>query len=185
MGRKRKQQFIDMEENRYGIFMTESSFALDVEIGRHFLETDVVYLVKIHKINIITSDLDDEDDDPYGQTKPADKKFFPPVQINAMVNIGDQEQKFFTEGGIVRDDTGPIRVGIYLAELEEKKLVIDRGDIVEYNLSGDRPRFYEVENAENVVDTTKKTIAGFKPYWKEITAIPIKEDVVPFLIGDS
>ena len=183
MGRKRKKQFMDLEENRYGIFMTESSFDLDVEIGRHFLETDVVYQVKIHKMNIIESKV--EDDDPYGQVKPSDKKFFAPVLINTMVNIGDQEQKFFAEGGIVRDDTGSIRVGIYLAELEEKKIDINRGDIIEYNLSGERPRFYEVENAQNVVDTTKKTIAGFKPYWKEITAVPVKADVIPFLVGDQ
>lgn len=184
MGRKRKQQFVDMEENRYGIFMTDTSFDLDVEIGRHFLETDVVYVVKIHKINIIESKIDN-DDDPYGQVKPADKKFFPPVRINAMVNIGDHEQKFFTEGGIVRDDTGSIRIGIYLKELDEKNLVIDRGDIIEYNLSGERPRYYEVENSENVVDTTKRTIAGFKPYWKEIIGVPVKADVIPFLIGDN
>ena len=183
MGRKRKKQFIDLEENRYGIFMNDSSFDLDVEIGRHFLETDVVYQIRFHKINIIESKI--EDDDPYGQVKPSDKKFFPPVLINVMVNIDDQKQKFFTEGGIVRDDTGNIRIGIYLKELEEKNAVIDRGDIIEYNLSGERPRFYEVENAQNVVDTTKKTIAGFKPYWKEITAVPVKADVIPFLIGDQ
>lgn len=184
MGRKRKKQFIDMEENRYGIFMTDSSFDLDVELGRHFLETDVLYEINLHKINIIESKVDD-DDDPYGQVKPQDKKFFPPVRIKAMINIDDQEQKFFTEGGIVRDDTGNIRIGVYLKELEEKNIEIDRGDIIEYNLSGERPRFYEVENAQNVTDTTKKTIGGFKPYWKEVTAVPIKGDVVPFLIGDQ
>jgi len=183
MGRKRKKQFTDLEENRYGIFMTDSSFDLDVELGRHFLETDVVYQVNVHKINIIESKVQDED--PYGQVKPSDKRFFPPVRINVMVNIDDQEQKFFTEGGMVRDDTGPIRVGIYLKELEEKQLEIDRGDIIEYNLSGERSRYYEVENAQNVVDTTKKTIAGFKPYWKEITAVPVKADTIPFLIGDQ
>ena len=41
--------------------------------------------------------------------------------------------------------------------------------------------FYEIQNAENVVDTTDKTIGGFKSYWKRVTAVPVKEDVVPFL----
>ena len=183
MGRKRKQQFIDLEENRYGIFMTDSSFDLDVNLGRHFLSTDVVYSVKIHKINIIESKSGDEDD-PYGQVKPSDKKFFPPVTINAMVNIEDSTQKFFTEGGMVREDTGNLIVSVYLKELEEKNIEIDRGDIIEYNLSGERPRYYEVENAQNVTDTTNKTIAGFKPYWKQITAVPTKGDNIPFLVGD-
>ena len=51
MGRKRKKQFTDLEENRFGIFMTDTSFDLDVELGRHYLNTDVMYKVKIHKIN--------------------------------------------------------------------------------------------------------------------------------------
>jgi hypothetical protein len=184
MGRKRKKQFTDLEENRYGIFMTDTSFDLDVELGRHYLETDVLYKVKVHKINIIDSKKDDEDD-PYGQVKPKDKKFFPPVEINAMVNVGNQEQKFFTEGGIARDDTGTIRIGVYMKELEENDLVIDRGDYIEFNMSGERPRYYEVENPEKVIDSTNRTIAGFKPYWREITAIPVKADTIPFLIGDQ
>ena len=52
-------------------------------------------------------------------------------------------------------------------------------------MSGVRDRYYEVENAQNVVDATSQTIAGFKPYYKVITAIPIKEDITPYLKGDS
>jgi hypothetical protein len=71
--------------------------------------------------------------------------------------------------------------GVYLKELEEKQLEIDRGDIVEYNLSGQKNRFYEVESANNVSDETNKTIGGFKSYWKKVIGTPVKEDVVPFL----
>ena len=42
-------------------------------------------------------------------------------------------------------------------------------------------RFYEVENANNVTDETQKTIGVFKTYWKKVTGVPVKEDVVPFL----
>ena len=107
---------------------------------------------------------------------------------NKIINIFlDQQQTYYGEGqgGIVRDDTGPITVGIYLDELKEKKLEINRGDIIEYNMSGERDRYYEVENAQNVVDATSQTIAGFKPYYKVITAVPIKEDVSVYLKGDS
>ena len=52
-------------------------------------------------------------------------------------------------------------------------------------MSGVRDRYYEVENAQNVVDATSQTIAGFKPYWKMITAVPVKEDITPYLKGDS
>ena len=58
---------------------------------------------------------------------------------------------------------------------------ISRGDIVEYNMSGEKKRYYEVESANNVTDETKKTIGGFAPYWKRVTGVPVKEDVTPFL----
>ena len=106
-----------------------------------------------------------------------------PVTISVMIGIEDGQQSFYGDnvGGIVRDDTGNLSFGVYLEELKEKKIQIDRGDIVEYNISGEKARYYEVESANNVTDTTAKTIGGFKPYWKKVTAVPIKEDVVPFL----
>jgi len=183
MGRKRKKQFFDLEENRYGMFMNENSFNLDIMYGRNYLKSDVVHLIKIYRVNIIES----KTHDLYGQSKAKDKKYFPPVAINAMVGIDDEKQEFYgkSQGGIVREDTGPMLFGVYLDELKEKHLEINRGDIVEYNMSGERPRYYEVEDAQNVTDVTSQTIAGFKSYWKRILAIPIKSDSIGFLEGDS
>jgi hypothetical protein len=64
--------------------------------------------------------------------------------------------------------------------LEEKNLELTRGDIIEYNMSGEKSRYYELESANNVTDETKKTIGGFAPYWKKVTGIPAKSDVFPF-----
>lgn len=183
MGRKRKKQFIDREENRYGLFMSENSFNLEIMYGRNYIKNDVVHEIKIHKINVIES----KTHKLYGQAKAKDKKFMPPVRINAMITVENQEQTYYGEGqgGITRDDTGKLEFGVYMQELEEKKLEIDRGDIIEYNMSGERARYYEIENAQNVSDVTSQTIAGFKPYYKLITGVPIKEDVTPYLLGDD
>ena len=183
MGRKRKNQVIDREEQRYGLFMNENSFNTDLMFGRSYLKTDVVHQIKVYKVNIIES----KSHELYGQAKASDKKYLSPVLVNGMITVEDQQQSYYgdSQGGITRDDTGPITLGIYLDELKEKKLEIDRGDIIEYNMSGDRDRYYEVENAQNVVDATSQTIAGFKPYWKQITAVPVKEDITPYLKGDS
>jgi hypothetical protein len=100
-----------------------------------------------------------------------------------MITVEDGKQDNYggNPGGIARDDSGNIRFGVYLKELEEKNIEIDRGDIIEYNFSGEKNRFYEVENANNVTDETKKSIGGFKSYWRMITGVPVKEDVVTFL----
>lgn len=180
---KRKKQSFDPENNRYGIFMSDNSFNLDILYGRNYLKSDVVHEIKIYKINIIDSKVHNL----YGQAKPQDKKYFSPVKINAMVTVEDQENTYYgdSQGGISRDDTGNLIFGVYLDELKEKNVEVDRGDLIEYNMSGNKSRFYEVENAQNVVDTTSQTIAGFKPYWKMITGVPVKEDVTQYLAGDS
>jgi len=176
---KKKKQIIDLENNRMGLFMNDNSFELDVMYGRNFLQTDNAQRVKIYKINLIET----KTHSLYGQTKQKDKKFMPPVEISAIVTIEAGKQEYYggNQGGIARDDSGNISFGVYLKELEEKHLEIDRGDIIEYNMSGEKNRYYEVESANNVTDETNKTIGGFKPYWKRITGVPVKEDVVPFL----
>jgi len=176
---KKKKQIENIQDNRMGLFMNDNSFDLDIMYGRNFLQTDNSQKVKVHKINIIET----KTHDLYGQAKTKDKKFMSPVEISVMLNIEPSEQMYYGEnaGGISRDDTGNLIFGVYLKELEEKQTEIDRGDIIEYNMSGEKKRYYEVENANNITDETQKTIGGFKPYWKRVSAVPVKEDVVPFL----
>ena len=176
---KKKKQIEDLENNRYGMFMTQNSFDLDIMYGRNYLQTDNVGEVTIHRINAIES----KSHNLYGQTKSKDKKYMTPVKISVMVNVeeGKQENYGTNPGGIARDDTGIISFGVYLKELEEKNLEITRGDIIEYNMSGEKKRYYEVETANNVTDETKKTIGGFAPYWKRVTGVPVKEDVTGLL----
>jgi len=176
---KKKKQLKNLEDDRMGLFMSDNSFDLDVMYGRNFLQTDNSQTVIIHKINIIET----KSHALYGQSKTKDKKFMTPITLSVMVNIEEGKQEYYGhgQGGISRDDSGNISFGVYLKELEEKQIEIDRGDFIEYNMSGEKNRFYEVESANNVTDETKKTIGGFKPYWKRIVGIPVKEDVVPFL----
>jgi len=173
---RKKANRINLEDERYGLFMSDNSFDLDVFYGRQFLKTDNVQYVNLHRINIIET----KSHSLYGQAKSTDKKFLPVIKLNVMLTIEDGEQVFYgaDNGGITRDDTGNLTFGIYLKELEEKNAEINRGDIIEYNFSGEKSRFYEVEKANNVTDTTNKSIGGFKPYFKSIVCIPVKSDVI-------
>jgi hypothetical protein len=177
--KKIKNQYVDPNEHRYGLFMSDESFDLDVMYGRTWLVSDNVQEVFIHKINIIET----KSHNLYGQTKAINKKFFNPVKISAFVNVGANQQSNYADekNGIPRNDTGNITLNIYLKELEEKDLVIDRGDIIQYNISGEKNRYYEVDNAMNVTDSTENTRGGFRNYIKKVTGIPVKEDIIPFL----
>lgn len=175
---KKQKQIIDLQNQRYGLFMTDNSFELDVMYGRNFLQTDNAQEVILHKINIIETKVHNL----YGQAKSKDKKFMSPVRLSVMVTIEDGKQEYYggNQGGITRDDSGNIVFGIYLKELEEKQVEINRGDIIEYNMSGQKNRYYEVESVNSVSDETKKTIGGFKNYWKKITGVPVHSDTIPF-----
>jgi hypothetical protein len=176
---KKKKQIIDLENQRYGMFMNQNSFDLDVYYGRNFIETDNNQYVLLHRIDLIET----TPHSLYGQTKPKDKKYKKAVKLAVMITVDDGQQSYYGEGkgGIVRDDSGNIKFGIYLKELEEKNVEITRGDIVEYNMSGEKGRFYEIQSANNVSDATSKTIGGFAPYYKMIVGVPVHEDVTPFL----
>lgn len=170
---------IDLEEQRYGMFMSNNSYNLEIMYGRHYLETDVNFVINLYRINVITT----KTHDLYGQSKASDKEFFDPVKLKVMINIDDNQQDSYggDDAGLVREDTGNLVFGIYLDELNENNTEINRGDIIEYNQSGDRNRYYEVENAQNVEDVTSQTIGGFKPYYKKVLAVPVKEDITKLL----
>ncbi len=174
-----KEKHINLEETRYGLFMTNKSFDLDIMYGRNFLTSDNVQSVILHRINLIET----KSHSLYGQSKPSDKSFMEPIKLSIMLTVEDGEQLYYgeTEGGITRDHGGELVFGVYLKELEEKNTEINRGDIIEYNMSGENPRYYEVESANMVTDITSQTIGGFKPYWKRVISVPAKSDVVPFL----
>lgn len=174
---KKKKQEIDLEQERYGLFMNDASFELDIMYGREYLKTDSPFKLKYYRIDVIKTKVDEL----YGESKPADKKFFPPVELSVMVDIEDGETKYQSENGIPRNDTGQLVFGIYLDELKEKGVEILRGNYVSFNFSGEKERFYEIDEADNVSDMSSRSRGGFKPFWKKIMATPVKEDVVPFI----
>jgi len=174
---KKKKQNIDLEQERYGLFMNENSFELDIQYGRDYLENDSPFKVTYYRIDVINTVVDEL----YGEAKPSDKKFFPPIQFSVMLDIDDGETKYFGEDGLPRNDSGPLTFGIYLDEIKEKNTEILRGNYVSFNFSGEKERFYEITEADNVSDITSRSMGGFRPYWKKISAIPVKEDVIPFI----
>lgn len=177
---KKKKDHIDFEEERYGLFMSDNSYDLDVMYGREYLKTDSPFYVTYYKINVIKSRVDDL----YGEAKPADKKFFAPIKINVMIDIEDGDLKFLSETGIGRDDIGNLVFGVFEEELKEKQLDINIGDYISYNISGQRERFFEISKADYVSDASSKTRGGFRSaYWRKVEAVPVKEDVVPDIMN--
>jgi hypothetical protein len=177
---KKKKDHIDFETERYGLFMSDNSYDLDVMYGREYLKTDSPFYITYYKINTLKSRVDDL----YGEAKPTDKKFFPPIKLNVMIDIEDGDLKFMSDSGIGREDIGTLIFGVYEEELKEKKLEITLGDYISYNISGQRERFFEISKPDYVPDASSKTRGGFRSaYWRKVEAIPVKEDVIPDIMN--
>ena len=155
--------------------MNEISNDLNVMYGRQFIITDNIQKVYLYKINVIET----KSHSLYGQTKSKDKVFNKPILLHVMLDVDNTKQEQYGGSGLVRDDTGNLTFGVYLQELEENNIEIDRGDIIRYNMSGEKNRFYEVESANNVTDTNENSFGGFYTYWKKVICTPVKGDTLP------
>lgn len=172
---KKKKNIVNQKEHRYGLFVNDQSNKLDISYGRQFIEKDNVHEIFLYKVKIIES----KTYNLYGQAKPEDKVFYKPVRLNVMPTVDENQQEQYGDSGLVREDTGKFTFGVYTIELQEKNIDIDRGDIVRYNMSGEKNRYYEVESANNVNDTPEYSFGGFYIYWKKIITVPIKGDTLP------
>lgn len=177
---KTKKDHIDFEQERYGLYMTENRFKLDVMYGRHYLKTSSPFFINYYKVNILKTKVDDL----YGESKPTDKKFFPPIKLSVVMDIDDGQEKFMSDTGILRDDIGNLTFGVFEEELKEKQVDVVIGDYVSINMSGQRERFFEISNPNYVPDATSMSRAGLRTdYWRKIQAVSVKEDVVPDIMN--
>jgi len=172
---KKKKDIVNQVENRYGLFVNHQSNNLDILYGQQFIKNDNVHEVFLFKINIVES----KSHGLYGQAKSKDKVYSKPIRLHVMPTMDENKQEQYGGSGLIREDTGDLEFGVYMKELQELNVDIDRGDIIRYNLSGQKNRFYEVTNARNVNDTPEFSFGGFYTYWKKITATPVKDDVLP------
>ena len=176
MAKRKQKNHNDLEDDRFGLFMTEKSFETDKLFARNYIENDIKQIVDLYRIDIINT----KSNKLYGTTS-SKRKFLTPVALNAMVEVEPSVSESYGDSGLMRSDTGNITVKLFLKELEERDIDINQGDIVKYNMSGQKDRYYEVFDPQNVTDVTSQTIASMRPFFRIIKARPVKEDIIPFL----
>jgi hypothetical protein len=167
------------QDNQYNdklsLFYNQDSFNLDINYGRHYYSTDTNFNILLYRANIIESVVDDF----YGEAKPINKKFEQPIRVNIWISENaSEEQKYLSDTGIIRQDVESFIFNIYEKELEENKIQINRGDVIEYNPSNRKRRLYEVVDANYINESINQTYGGFTTYYRRIVCIPVKEDFV-------
>lgn len=162
------------EINRVSLFYSDSRIKQESIYSRFYLKRDLNQVITLYRVSYV----ENKKRNIYGETKAKDKVFQTPVNLTAMVNLGDTEHEYLSGNGIRREDVTEVIVGVFLDELKEHNIEINAGDYFKYNPDGEKFRYFEITNPNYVNYSTGQTLAGIKPLYRRFTARPVREDEI-------
>jgi hypothetical protein len=154
---------------RLGKFFGESDFNLEISMGEEWLVGDMNFTCVLYRIDRIKT----KTDDVYGETVEDGIKFLPPVEFNAFIQVSAPENKMMGSTRIDQMEPGNIRISVYQKTLDDLEVDINFGDYIGYYESETVVRYYTVNNDGRVVSDNKHTYAGYKPFYRTISASPV------------
>jgi len=157
---------------RLGKFFGGEDFALDVNIGREWLEGDMNFTLILYKVDRQKTNTDDV----YGEAVKDGIKFQPPVEFKGYVKIMSPENKNLGTSKLDQTEPGNLQVSVYQSHLAELGIDIDFGDYIAYYETETRVRYYTVNNDGRVVSDNKHTYGGYKPFYRTIIASIVTEN---------
>ena len=154
---------------RIGKFFGENDFDLDISMGEEWLVGDMNFTCVLYRIDRYKT----KTDDVYGETVSDGIKFLPPVEFNAFVQISAPENKLVGSTRMDQMEPGNIRISVYQKTLDNLNIDINFGDYIGYYETETLVRYYTVNNDGRVVADNKHTYAGYKPFYRTISASPV------------
>jgi hypothetical protein len=154
---------------RIGKFFGENDFDLDISMGEEWLVGDMNFTCVLYRIDRYKT----KTDDVYGETVSDGIKFLPPVEFNAFVQVSAPENKLLGSTRVDQMEPGNIRISVYQKTLDNLNIDINFGDYIGYYETETLVRYYTVNNDGRVVSDNKHTYAGYKPFYRTISASPV------------
>ena len=154
---------------RLGKFFGENDFDLDISMGEEWLIGDMNFTCVLYRIDKQKT----KTDDVYGETVSDGIKFLPPIEFNAFVQVSAPENKMMGSTRMDQMEPGNIRVSVYQKTLDNLNVDINFGDYIGYYETETLVRYYTVNNDGRVVSDNKHTYAGYKPFYRTISASPV------------
>ena len=152
-----------------GKFFGENDFDLDISMGEEWLIGDMNFTCVLYRIDRQKT----KTDDVYGETVSDGIKFLPPIEFNAFVQVSAPENKMMGSTRMDQMEPGNIRVSVYQKTLDNLNVDINFGDYIGYYETETLVRYYTVNNDGRVVSDNKHTYAGYKPFYRTISASPV------------
>ena len=159
---------------RIGKFFDASDYQLDISMGEEWLYGDMNFTIVLYRIDRMKT----KTDDVYGEALKDGIKFLPPIELKGYVQISAPENKMIAgnKPGVNQVEPGNMRFSIYQKQLDELGIDINYGDYFGYNETEDRIRYYVVNNDGRIGSDNKHNYAGYKPYYRTITASAVVDN---------
>ena len=108
-------------------FFGAEDFALDIEMGREWLEGDLNFTLILYRVDRQNT----KSDDTYGETLQDGISYLPPIEFKGYVQIEQPENKDYGNSRISQMEPGNLKVGVYQKYLDELGIDIDFGDYLD------------------------------------------------------
>jgi hypothetical protein len=168
--------FINMEKlvpiTRLGKFFGGEDYALDIGMGEEWLLGDMNFTVVLYRIDRQKT----KTDDVYGEVLEDGIQFMAPVELKGLVQIMAPTNKLLGNSKIKQDEPGNMKFSIYQKTLDDMQVNIFMGDYIGYYETEDRVRYYTVIDDGIVKSDNKHTYAGYKPFYRTVTATWVSEN---------
>jgi hypothetical protein len=154
---------------RIGKFFGDNDFDLDISMGEEWLVGDMNFTCVLYRVDRYKT----KTDDVYGETVSDGIKFLPPIEFNAYIQVSAPENKMLGSTRVDQMEPGNIRISVYQKTLDDLGIDINFGDYIGYYETETLVRYYTVNNDGRVVSDNKHTYAGYKPFYRTISASPV------------
>ena len=154
---------------RLGKFFGSNDFDLDISMGEEWLVGDMNFTCVLYRVDRYKT----KTDDVYGETVSDGIKFLPPIEFNAFVQVSAPENKLLGSTRVDQMEPGNIKISVYQKTLDDLDIDVNFGDYIGYYETETLVRYYTVNNDGRVVSDNKHTYAGYKPFYRTISASPV------------
>jgi len=156
---------------RLSKFFSQEDFDINIQMGQEYLHNDLNMKFVLYRVDRTKTDTDSI----YAEVGKDEVKFFPPIEVNGLVQIAEAKNASYKNGVMRYLEPGNLTIRIYLSHLDELGVQIRYGDFVGYAESEERLRFYQVTNDGRIQADNKHKMFGYKPHYVTIECAPVQE----------
>jgi hypothetical protein len=157
---------------RIGKFFGADDYDLDINLGMEYTDGDLNMTVVLYRIDRKKT----KKDDVYGEAPPDGIVFLPPIELKGVVQIVEPSLKQLGASKVEQKEPGNMKFSFYQKQLDDLKIELLKGDYLGYYITEEKVRYYSVIDDGIVNMDNKHTYAGYKPFYRTVTATFVNKD---------